>query len=339
MKNLGLNSRAGVLFFGVTGLCGALLLAACGDDDDATTPTDAGPDTSIPTDSGPQDTGTPEEDSGNDAGTDAASDADSAAPEVTKTTSGFGEIYVDDMSLAANFYGTGTILKTTNCEAHIFNITELLISAGNISLTGGLIGNAAGNGPATTPLSIAPGDDPKQYFYFDDVNGTVLYDPSATNATFSLTSAGGTFPAITPAVSFKAPKTTPTVAVLTPTVPGGGASLTIAKNADYNFTWTAPAAGLAEQVILALQNAQTTTKQLSVFCSFPSNAGAGKIPAALLASVLTELGVTELDGNTMTISGGEQKISTLATGQHVVTVGWSTVAGSSFAAGTLADIK
>jgi hypothetical protein len=353
MRSSSSFSKSGCALAVAAAFYGALTLVACNGDDnsgdggspDSATPDSAAPDvTTTDAPSGdtstdaPADTGS--DATANDAGADADADAD-AGPTVETTNGAVGEILLDQSTLIGSFYQAGKVVKwtgTPECEAEIRLASQALIGAGGMTITGGLIGMTGGVTPS--PLVVQPQADPKQYLYFtgDFGDGTALFYDGTATTMFSFATAGSaTFAALTPAVGVQAPKITTMITVSAPAAPAAP-PLVIAKTSDFTVTWTAPAAGNAQQIIVRLENGTSAASHATITCGFPASAGTGTIPKQLFDGILAATAGTSILGGTLLIGPGERKVTTLGSGETVVTQAWAPVGATTFQT-VSADIK
>ena len=295
--------------------------AACSDDPVNTTPRLLGPPPGSPGSPGAAgsagDPGTPGGTPGT-PGTNDGGGGDGATGPVTtsRAVTAYGEVDIARDYVQGQFeLATSVVLRTSDgaCTASVVPSTAGLAAIGNLSLTGGLIGDPAG--PTTSPLMLG-----------QDVDNVYAYDPGATKRMFSASTAqsmtltrtgtGTIMPFVTPATV-----STPTSATLLAVRD----SLPLSSSGSgFRVTWSAGDAGAvtAPFVHVIIEGVSGPTdagmhKVADVACSFPTSAGFGLMNTAFIAALESELGGPST-GGTFVVRPGDRAIDTSGGGYFAV---------------------
>lgn len=219
-------------------------------------------------------------DSSADANSSDAADADTST--LVRTTGPSGRVIIDDIFVTAQFFAGSTIVRDTTapgCFTMIREGNNAPVGAGAITLGGEIVGTEGG---LTEESSFEA--DPETGEYFFDGNGSGIFPMGGGHTlTFALAGTEG-FP---PASISELPTPGDGDATFTSPVLGDGRTLRLRTDVDLTLTWTAPANSDGQSITLSFNdflNTDTGTTA-SLYCSFSAGAGAGRVPAGLLAAL------------------------------------------------------
>jgi hypothetical protein len=252
-----------------------------------------------------------------------ASDCDGDEREPTRTvaTSGStGHVEIEDFFIGGVFFADDTILRAKGhpeCVAHIESPDEAFAAAGMLTVSSDAVGTPGGP-PA--PFAINP-DGRNEYFEFPDP--PLFNVGEGTKVQVALAGAPG-FPPI-PETALRSSASGP-INVTEPVVPGSGV-LAVSSTAPLRFAWDVPATqpprgdrGRHQQHVSMRLFALGPVGWGQLYCSWPTAAGRGNVPASLLGAFRGRLGGTGAVDAVVDMYSGEFRELATAKSSYVVFV-------------------
>jgi hypothetical protein len=324
------SRRHGIALLLGTACTAAAILIAC-DDSDETTPSrgsDASADRNV-TQPG-TDSAAPITPS--DGGSDANQTVDSG-PTTTRTIGATGYFEIRHDSAFITFYEDDTFVRWSNaaeCVMHVRASTKQPAAAGVVTIGGPVVGTDGGL-PTEVQLQADPAMWGNNQYIYPDIVYPASAEPVVQVAAAEL---APTFPALV------AQSLRPSSATVAVTSPPNTATTILSSTQGFSIAWTAPTgANVANQrFIMSLKLVGNTLGSKTVFlsCAFPLSAGAGTIPANVLADAKAMLNDANVSGPLVFSAGGYAHVSS-ASSSYVVEV--SRIDGTSWPTDRLGKIQ
>ncbi len=261
-----LRTRAILALLAATSAVVGLTLAACGGDDtSAPTGSDGGGEAAA--------TDAAKGDAAGDAGTDAAPSGPTGS--IAIFSSAFKQNATVNVSFTPNAQndplctvtvsGACRVLECPVVDGGIQQTPPTRAGAGTVAFDGGTMSFAAV--PTVDGLYASP-----------QITFTGATAPFAGGETATLTASGGDVPAFSQTLTY------PILFLLQqPAIPdGGNEKVLVPRNADFTFTWSR---GTANADLVVQGSSTTATMFAGLSCTFPSAAGTGTVPQALLSKL------------------------------------------------------
>jgi hypothetical protein len=239
---------------------------------------------------------------------------------VIATSGSTGHVEVGDFFIGGIFYADDTILRVNRhpeCVAHIESPDEALAAAGTLTVSSDAV--ATPGGPPA-PFAINP-DGRNEYFEFPDPALFTVGEGARVH--LELAGSPG-FPAI-PRTSLRSSAFGP-INVTAPQIPASG-TLAISSTAPLKFAWDLPGTPTA-RAGRGQHRPNVSVRLFAVgpahwgqlYCSWPTSAGRGRVPAALLKEFRRQLGGTGAVDAVVDLFSGEFSELATTTSSYVVFV-------------------
>jgi hypothetical protein len=236
------------------------------------------------------------------------------------TSGSTGHVEIGDFFIGGIFFADDTILRANGhpgCVAHVESPDEALAAAGTLTVSSDAVGTPGGP-PA--PFAINP-DGRSEYFEFPD---PALFNVGeGTRVQVELAGSPG-FPPI-PRTSLRSSAFGP-INVTAPQIPGSGI-LAVSSTAPLKFAWDLPetrppraGCGRHQPNVSVRLFALGPAHWGQLYCSWPTSAGRGKVPAALLKEFRSQLGGTGAVDAVVDMYSGEFSELATTTSSYVVFV-------------------